>query len=194
MAKGSSFEREICKTLSLWWTGGERSDVFWRSSQSGGRATQRAKTGKRTFGSYGDISAVDPIGQPLLKLFTIELKRGRSHGCPNDLFDCRRTKKMKPFEQALEQAISSAELAGSYHWMLLSRRDGRETVAYFPPGGFGGVATQFLANATDLFRLRMRLTLANGRKVDFVGYRLADLLQCAEPHDVIYHVRQLDKR
>ena len=36
--KGSEFEREMCKCLSLWWTDSKRDDVFWRSAQSGGRA------------------------------------------------------------------------------------------------------------------------------------------------------------
>ena len=42
--KGGAWEREFSKYLSLWITEGERDDVFWRSSQSGGRATQRAKS------------------------------------------------------------------------------------------------------------------------------------------------------
>ena len=180
--------------LSLWWSNGTRDDIFWRATQSGGRATQRAKSGKRTFGSYGDIAAVDPIGQPLVQLFTIELKRGRSHGCPNDLFDCRRTKKMKPFEEALEQAISSAELAGTPRWLLISRRDGRESMAYFPPGAFGHRASPAMANENTMFRMRARWTMANGRKVDFVGYRLDDVLQWVRPTDVLETLKELKSR
>lgn len=131
--KGSAFERQICTQLSLWWSGGTRTDIFWRSSQSGGRATQRAKFGKRTFGSYGDIAAVDPIGQPLMRCFTIELKRGRSHGCPNDLLDCKCTPKEKPFEATLNQAIRSATQAQSFSWLLIVRRDGRVSMVYADP-------------------------------------------------------------
>ena len=29
--KGSAFEREICKKLSLWFTENERDDIFFRS-------------------------------------------------------------------------------------------------------------------------------------------------------------------
>jgi len=43
MAKGSSFEREICTILSKWWTNNERDDVFWRTAGSGARATTRSK-------------------------------------------------------------------------------------------------------------------------------------------------------
>ena len=76
--KGFSFEREICKELSLWWTEGERDDIFWRTSGSGGRATERLKKGKLTANSYGDVMAIDPIGQPLIDFCFIELKRGYS--------------------------------------------------------------------------------------------------------------------
>jgi hypothetical protein len=132
MAKGSEFEREICKLLSRWWSDGKRDDIFWRSSQSGGRATQRAKTGQKTFGSYGDMTAVDPIGAPLLKYFTIELKRGRSHGFLGDLLDIKGDNSKHPFTQCLHQARRSAKLAGSKTWLLICRRDRRAAMAYLP--------------------------------------------------------------
>jgi len=123
--KGSNFEREMCKLLSRWWTDKERDDIFWRTSQSGGRATQRAKGGKSTYGSYGDIAAVDPIGAPLLKAFTIELKRGNSHGNPVDLFDAPRTDKIRGWEHCLDQTVRSAKDAQSIGWLLILQRDRR---------------------------------------------------------------------
>ncbi len=128
--KGGDFEREMCRILSKWWTHGKRDDVFWRSSQSGGRATERAKKGKATFGSYGDIAAVDPIGGPLLKFATIELKRGSSHGTPWDLFESPPTDSVRPFEAALFQSRRSSEQAGSLGWILIARRDRKEAVLY----------------------------------------------------------------
>ena len=130
MGKGSAYERKICKQLGLWFTDGARDDIFWRSCQSGGRATQRAKSGKTTFGSYGDIAAVDPIGGKLIKLFTIELKRGRSHGCPTDLLDAAKTKCVRPFEATLNQAILSTVQAGSKYWMLICQRDRKVSMLY----------------------------------------------------------------
>jgi len=76
MAKGSNFEREVSKELSLWTTNGVRDDIYWRSSQSGGRATIRARQGKKTANSAGDICFIDPIGKPLLDIFVLELKNG----------------------------------------------------------------------------------------------------------------------
>lgn len=127
--KGGKFEREICKMLSEWWSedveGEARDDIFWRASQSGGRATQRAKSGKRTAGSYGDIAAVDPVGAPLLRVFTLELKRGRSHGDIGDMLDIPYKGKDRPFQKTLDQAIGSHQLANSMSWLLFSQRDRR---------------------------------------------------------------------
>ena len=67
-AKGSSFEREISKRLSLWWTGGESSQVFWRNSGFLSRA------GDRVEHQYGDVHAIDERGKWFVKNINIELK------------------------------------------------------------------------------------------------------------------------
>jgi hypothetical protein len=72
--KGSGFEREICKALSLWATKGMRDDVFWRSSLSGGRATVGRKTGKEMAHVAGDLCAVRPEGYAFAAKWFMELK------------------------------------------------------------------------------------------------------------------------
>ena len=74
--KGSEFERKICKILSLWWSNNERDDIFWRTSQSGGRATERKKKGMKTAGSYGDMTAIHESGKDFERTFLIEFKKG----------------------------------------------------------------------------------------------------------------------
>uniref|UniRef100_A0A6M3IVU9 Uncharacterized protein n=1 Tax=viral metagenome TaxID=1070528 RepID=A0A6M3IVU9_9ZZZZ len=79
MSKGADFEREILKTLSLWWTQDEndpREDIFYRTSGSGARSTARAKKGKATHNSSGDVGYLDAIGKPLIDYAFIEIKRG----------------------------------------------------------------------------------------------------------------------
>ena len=74
-AKGSAFERQACKDLSLWVTAGQRDDCLWRSAMSGGRATLNAKKGKNLIAHVsGDICATHPDGHPLIELFYIECK------------------------------------------------------------------------------------------------------------------------
>lgn len=73
-AKGASFEREVCKQLSLWISQGKNEDVFWRSAMSGGRSTVAARKGKRLAQQAGDISCISPVGQAFIDDFFIECK------------------------------------------------------------------------------------------------------------------------
>lgn len=76
-AKGSSFEREICRKLSMWLSNGVHEDVLWRSAMSGGRSTVSAKKGKRLAAQAGDISCIHPCGQPFISQFLVECKNYR---------------------------------------------------------------------------------------------------------------------
>ncbi len=135
MAKGSNFERDICKLLSKWWTGGKRDDVFWRTAGSGARATQRAKRSQKTFGQYGDVQATDPVGQPLIDLCTIELKRGYSKSTFADLIEDSQTANAKPcmYAKFIEQAKGDSKKAGTPWWLLIVKRDRRKPIVIYPP-------------------------------------------------------------
>lgn len=137
-SKGSAFEREICTMLSEWWEPG-RSDIFWRSQGSGGRATRRAKNGKSTYGSCGDIAAVDPIGAPLMKVATIELKRGYSKCSIADIIDKPKHAAVAGFESFVAQAITAAKNANSLSWMLITRRDKKISIVYIPTHFYAGL-------------------------------------------------------
>jgi hypothetical protein len=132
MAKGSSFERQICKTLSLWWTNGERDDVFWRTAGSGAMATSRRKRGSTTLLQHGDIQAVDPIGKPLTDLMTLELKRGYNQCTLSDMFDSPRSKGKQRFAKFIEQAQRSAEAAGTPFWAVIHKRDQKRITITLP--------------------------------------------------------------
>lgn len=180
MGKGASFEREISKQLSLWWSGGTRDDIFWRTSQSGGRATQRAKFGKSTFAGNGDIAAVDPIGQALLQIFTIELKRGRSHGSPGELLDAlppTNFKTIRPFEAALNQAVAGHVAAGSHHWMLICKRDRTEVMVYFPFRAYLKLREVDYSGYDARFRLQVRNGTKKSKPISFVAFKLRTFLQ-----------------
>lgn len=127
--KGGTFERLVCKELSLWWTEGRRDDVFTRTASSGGRATQRSKKNKTTFGQYGDIQAADPIGQPLIDLCVIECKDGYASNSIADLLD-REPRHRPLYEKFIEQARQSNFEAGSSFWLVIARRRGRQIMVY----------------------------------------------------------------
>ena len=130
--KGSAYERSICEYLSLWFSNGEDDNLFWRSSQSGGRATSRAKRGKRGAGQAGDVSAIDEDGRPLMDAVTIEIKKGYASQTFQDLFDKQATAAKQIWEQWIAQAIKSAEINGTVLWWLITKRDRREPLIAFP--------------------------------------------------------------
>jgi hypothetical protein len=131
MAKGADFERDISRTLSLWWSHGERDDIFWRTSMSGGRSTVRAKAGKATAYQSGDITATDPIGAPLIKATVIELKRGYKKYCVLDMVDSKNPTKTV-LGGFLTQISAELEQAKISNFLLICKRDGREPFVILP--------------------------------------------------------------
>ncbi len=126
--KGPAFERVICKQLGLWWTEGKRDDLFWRTANSGGRATVRGSQG--TFGQDGDIQATDPIGQPLMDLMSLELKCGYPKV---SLLDClEKTQPKEGLYAWIKQAQAAAARSGAIYWAVIWKRNRRESVIFFP--------------------------------------------------------------
>jgi hypothetical protein len=126
--KGSGYERDVCRQLSRWWTNGERDDVFWRTPGSGAMATSRAKQGKQTFGQFGDVQAVDPVGAQLISWATIEIKRGYSGESFGAILDgpCSQWGKW------VEKAESDSRRAISEGWAIIAKRDRRMPVICCP--------------------------------------------------------------
>ncbi len=106
--------------------------MFWRTAGSGARATVRGRQGRTTAGQHGDIAATDPIGDPLTKLITIELKRGYSSYSVHDLIDRKQKSAVQELENHFGQAVESARHAGSFAWMIVARRDKREALVWMP--------------------------------------------------------------
>ena len=132
MAKGSNFEREICKQLSLWWSKSKRDDIFWRTAGSGAMAKTRSKSNKKTFGQCGDIQATDPIGQPLINVCSIELKRGYSKDTFFNLIEKPKDAAEQTYEKFINQAIIDHKNAGSLTWLLIVKRDRKESLVFMP--------------------------------------------------------------
>jgi len=178
MAKGAEYEREVCKLLSLWLSGGKDDDWLWRSSQSGGRATQRAKSGKKTSGHCSDIAATDPRGQWLVDLVAIEIKRGYN-GKPNntiyDLIDLWRTTppKVVTVIDFIQQARSAQKRAGVKYWAVIHRKDNREPVIYSTADFYTDMKTRMM----DVPHLILKLP---GKK-SIVLIQLDDFLKNTKP-------------
>ena len=126
--KGSSFERSTLKELSLWFSKGERDDIFWRTAGSGARATTRAKVGKMTADSAGDMAAIHRSGKSLTRVSIWELKRGYSSKAPSkniEVLTLIDSPQKKP--SILESWVNKIEAEMKAHkrkfWFIIFRRD-----------------------------------------------------------------------
>ncbi len=131
MAKGGSFENEVCKELSKWWTEGERDDVFRRTAGSGGKATSRRKRGRDTAFEFGDISFSDDIGKPFIDLFNIECKTGYSTKSKWDVLDFIDSRQNYPILRKFWEQSSSDSEESNRIPLLIFRRNGRSKCIAF---------------------------------------------------------------
>jgi len=123
MSKGDNFERETCRAISLWWTEGERDDVFWRNRT---RVTSNTPNAER---QLGDLSTVHTVGVPFVEVFNVEFKigysktkQGKKHKViPWDLLDLI-DGKGKIFLEFWHQTQSDAILSKRFP-MLIFKRD-----------------------------------------------------------------------
>ena len=136
MAKGSAFEREICRKLTDWWNGKPDPDGdtrFWRTAGSGGRVTSRARKGKKsTVAHCGDIAGLDDDAALLTKYVALELKRGYREATLHHLLDKPHKAAEQTYEAWIKQAADSMHAAGAAHWAIIHRRDRREILVTVP--------------------------------------------------------------
>src|SRR3990167_9949174 len=114
--KGSNFEREICKKLSLWISHGGRDDIFWRSAMSGGRTTVGLKKGIKRTSQAGDISSIDPIGNKLTDKYVVECKFYKNMQLQSMLFGKPKENSIYEFWITLN---NQAKKAGKYPLLII---------------------------------------------------------------------------
>lgn len=121
--KGFSFENQICRQLSMWWTGGQRNDVFCRTRASGAFATMRIKSKKSAPYAGGDITFEDPIGQPLIDHFIFSVKRGYNDAVSILSFVDKNIKAAPTLFKWWNQVAEQKEQHGKKASLLIMRRD-----------------------------------------------------------------------
>lgn len=189
--KGSSYERQLAREFSLWFTHGENDSVFWRTPASGARATMRSKAGKETKNHYGDLLASDAIGQPLIDAFTIEIKRGYARSTIADLLDKPKKGKKQQYERWFERLEKNAKEAKSLSWLLIHKRDRREAICFLP--FFDWTVFRFdIRNIDNMFPLRTTdITLSEKRKDRemndraIIGIPLPHFFETVKPESIV---------
>lgn len=174
MAKGGSFERDIVRKLSLWWTSDDknpRDDIFRRTAGSGSMFTARQKKGKDTKYQCGDITLSDPSGQELIDTFSIELKTGYGRKSNSgivrwDVLDyLDSTQKETVLGKMWKQCVRDAKLSNKKP-LLIFRRNNRQPCIVFTFGVY-----KILVNYFDKPRsksLKMCLDWSLEESVQFV--------------------------
>ena len=139
--KGPRFERELAKTMSLWMSDGKRDDLVWRTSGSGGRATMRRKTGKKTANACGDLKAEHTIAMPFFEKCTVELKVGYKDYSIQDLLDkpIRGKKTVRTIEDFYLQATTDASFAEIPIPIIIMKKDSRKALIVFPRDVFDAI-------------------------------------------------------
>jgi len=125
-SKGSGYERDIAKKLSLWWSEGKSDCCIWRSASSGSVATQRAKQDKESKNFYGDLSPTDELAQDLFSYFVAELKRGYNK---SNLLDVIDSDNECEFLKLWNQVIRDSILANR-NPLLILKRDRKHDVIF----------------------------------------------------------------
>jgi len=172
-AKGSQYERDTCKQLSLWWTGDKDVEVFWRCSQSGGRATTRAKQGKKTPNSYGDVSYLDAIGKPFIDKVLLELKRGYTNSI--SILDFLDKNKGQPILlKWWDKAEKERLLAKRKYTLIIFRRDHHKSCVLMRSTLFGKMQDMFGVFTNDLLTVQHK-------KLKFVVVELDKFLDWCHP-------------
>lgn len=157
--KGQNYEREISRDLSLWISSGKHDDLLWRSSQSGGRATTRAKSGKRTIGHASDLCATSSEAEWFTQLFTTEIKKGYPKASPFNSIDCLDRAKRNvegTFEAFITQTKAAQARAGTPYWMLIHSRTRKAPMIYLP-GDFWNQFRHGLGDSFGVFKPRVVL-------------------------------------
>jgi len=184
MGKGSQNERDKCQEWSLWWTGGRREDVFWRTSGSGARARSRVGRGKNVLHGYGDLMAEDPEGEALPACCTFEFKKGY----PSlSLLDCIASRQAEPLLISfLKQVERDSEDAGTWPVLVL-HKDRRLPVVCIPD-------SMYLELSSYCGKFHGTFLVFNSKRVvyKYILMRQQDFFDWASPSFFIqlYHSRR----
>lgn len=121
-AKGSKFERDICKRLSQFVDPSSTEPIFWRSASSGGRATIQNKGGIKNTRQLGDIIPTGTEGAWLAEYFIVECKHNKKLDLEN--FFIKQTGKLWKFWKKLKKDCKQHERAP----LLIARQNNTPTL------------------------------------------------------------------
>lgn len=172
MAKGSDFEREISKELTIWLTGKPKPYYFWRQPASGSLATIDEKNKNLS----GDIRAIHPDAEFFTDIYSLELKTGYPKASFWQHFIPLKNYILKEFwKQCVRDAYQAEKKP-----MLIYRKLGRAKIV-----GICKTDKYILEERTDLkilpcITLRFELT----ELPELILYNFDDFFKYIKPDDI----------
>ena len=145
--KGSAWERESGKALSLWLTRGEKPDIFARNVLSGGAFTVAQGRGVSSSRMAGDLMAAHPLAFRFLSRYIVECKHLASLGLEQFLFDTSRT---SPLSKIVMYARGQANQAG-LDYLLIAKQNRRDALVIAD----GATGTRLIASAIPSHRAQL---------------------------------------
>lgn len=130
--KGSTWEREAGRLLSLWLTDNARPDIFTRNVLSGGAFTVAQTAGKLTSRMPGDLMAAHPLAFQFLSQFMVECKHLRSLELEQFFFDQKAASMLHHILIFAEQQAQQ----GGLEYMVLAKQN-RKPALVFVSGHIG---------------------------------------------------------
>lgn len=161
-AKGSAGERKIAIELSKWISAGNREDLLWRSSQSGGRATVARKKQKELQSQAGDLCAIHPDGQPFIDAFYTEIKFYKSLNYSGIVTD---TGHLVNFWKSTVTEANSYKRSP----MLITKENNRPVIIFMQVAGL------------RKFGLSTEQSIISSARLGMYGYVLAQFVKIAKP-------------
>ena len=119
-AKGSEFERYVCKYLTEWLTGKKAPYAFWRSPSSGAIATISPINKDLS----GDIIGLIPEAEAICSIYSIETKTGYPK---TDFWQLFKTIKNFDIRDFWAQCVNDANRANKLP-MLIYRKKGKKII------------------------------------------------------------------
>ncbi len=166
-AKGSGYERDICKLLTEWLTGKSKPYVWWRSPSSGALATITAQNPNLT----GDIISVLPEGNFLTDMFSIEVKVGYPNSSFNKFFSNAKNNEIELF---WNQAYNDSKISNKEP-MLIYKKDRKEPLIF--------INEKLMKKFNMLNELNFFIIKFNTHKV--AVFNLKDFFTKVKPSDII---------
>lgn len=173
-AKGSAWERECGKQLSLWLTHGERPDIMSRNVLSGGSFTNAEKAGKTSSRMPGDVMAAHPLAFRFLSRFSIECKFLKDIGLMQYMLDPRQ---QNPLAIIIALARRQAKSINC-EFMVIAKQNQHDALA-FVDGTVGELMMQCMkqrGTRTMLYPMHHYL-----HKGDICALRFIDMLSRIDP-------------